>query len=140
MRDPGVCSQKSSIPLRVSDLQRDRAKPGRPVKRIKCLKQRHPKNPGILVICPCNPHVCVHAKSLQSCLTLQPHGLQPARLLCQWDSPGKNIGVGCHALLQGILPTQESNPCLLDLLHLAGRFFTTSATYVAANDIVIFNS
>ena len=29
------------------------------------------------------------------------------------DSPGKNTGVGCHALLQGILPTQESNPCLL---------------------------
>ena len=49
--------------------------------------------------------------------SLQPHGLQPARLLCQWDSPSKNIGVGCHALLQGILPTQESNPCLLDLLH-----------------------
>ena len=34
--------------------------------------------------------------------SLRPHGLQPARLLCPWDSPGKNIGVGCHALLQGI--------------------------------------
>ena len=30
--------------------------------------------------------------------TLQPHGLQPARLLCPWDFPGKNIGVGCHFL------------------------------------------
>ena len=29
----------------------------------------------------------------------QPHGLQPARLLCPWDFPGKNTGVGCHALL-----------------------------------------
>ena len=29
------------------------------------------------------------------------------------DSPGKNSGVGCHALLQGIVPTQGSNPCLL---------------------------
>ena len=29
-----------------------------------------------------------------------------------WDSPGKNIGVGCHALLQGIFPTQGSNPGL----------------------------
>ena len=28
------------------------------------------------------------------------------------DSPGKNTGVGCHALLQGIFPTQGSNPCL----------------------------
>ena len=33
----------------------------------------------------------------------------PARLLCPWDSPGKNTGVGCHALLQGIFPTQESS-------------------------------
>ena len=47
---------------------------------------------------------------VQSCLTLRPHGLQPARLLCPWDSPGKNTGVGCHALLQGIFPTQGSNP------------------------------
>ena len=39
------------------------------------------------------------------------------RLLCPWDSPGKNTGVGCHFLLQGIFPTQESNPCLFCLLH-----------------------
>ena len=32
-------------------------------------------------------------------------------------SPGKNTGVGCHALLQGIFPTQGSNPHLLHLLH-----------------------
>ena len=38
------------------------------------------------------------------------HGLYPSRLLCPWDSPGKNTGVGCHALLQGIFPTQGSNP------------------------------
>ena len=31
---------------------------------------------------------------------LRPHALQPARLLCPWDSPGKRTGVGCHALLQ----------------------------------------
>ena len=35
------------------------------------------------------------------------------RLLCPWDSPGRNTGVGWHALPQGILPTQGSNPCLL---------------------------
>ena len=40
------------------------------------------------------------AKSLQSCLTLRPHRLQPTRLFCPWDSPGKNTGVGCHFLLQ----------------------------------------
>ena len=33
------------------------------------------------------------------------------------DFPGKDIGVGCHFLLQGIFPTQGSNPCLLCLLH-----------------------
>ena len=37
--------------------------------------------------------------------------------LCPWDSPGKNSGVGCHALLQGIFSTQVSDPCLLCLLH-----------------------
>ena len=37
--------------------------------------------------------------------SLWPHGLQPARLLCPWKSSGKNIGVGCHSLLQGIFPT-----------------------------------
>ena len=30
----------------------------------------------------------------------QPHGLQPTRLLCPWDFPGKSTGVGCHCLLQ----------------------------------------
>ena len=60
---------------------------------------------------------CVHAKLHQSCPTLQPNGLQLTRLLHPWDSPGKNTGVGCHALLQGIFPTQGLNPHLLYLLH-----------------------
>ena len=38
----------------------------------------------------------------------------PTRLFCPWDSLGKNAGVGCHFLLQGIFPTQGSN---LSLLH-----------------------
>ena len=41
----------------------------------------------------------------------------PPGYLCPWDSPGKNTGVGCHALLQGIFLTQGSNPNLLGLLH-----------------------
>ena len=45
--------------------------------------------------------------------SLPPHGLQPTRLLCPWDSPGKSTGVGCHFLLQGIFVTQESNLGLL---------------------------
>ena len=49
--------------------------------------------------------------------SLQPHGLKPTKLLCPWDSPGKNTGVGCHFLFQGIFLTQGLNPHLLCLLH-----------------------
>ena len=38
------------------------------------------------------------------------HGLQPAKLFCPWDSPGKNAGVSCHSLFQGIFLTQGLNP------------------------------
>ena len=34
--------------------------------------------------------------------------------LCPWESPGKNTGVGCHALLQGIFPTGVSYVSLID--------------------------
>ena len=70
-----------------------------------------------------------HAKSLQSCPTL-----------CNPNPPGssvhgifsdKNIGVGCHALLQGIFPTQVLNPPLIISPALAGGFFTSSATWEA---------
>ena len=50
----------------------------------------------------------------------QPRGLQPFRLLCPWDSPGKNTGVGTHSLLQGIFQTQGLNP---GLLHCRQIFF-----------------
>ena len=39
------------------------------------------------------------------------------QVLCPWDSPGQNTGVGCHALLQGIFLTQKLTPCLVCLLH-----------------------
>ena len=42
----------------------------------------------------------------------RPHGLQPTGLLRPRDFPGKRTGVGCHFLLQGIFPTQGSNPGL----------------------------
>ena len=40
--------------------------------------------------------------------SVRPHGLQPSRLLCPWDSPGKNTGVGCHFLLQYMKVESES--------------------------------
>ena len=48
---------------------------------------------------------------------LWPQGLQPTRLLCPWDSPSKNTGVHCPALLRGIFMTQESNLHLSCILH-----------------------
>ena len=84
--------------------------------------------------------LCVLSCSVESS-TLQPHGLQPARLLCPWDCPGKDTGVGCHFLLQGIFPTQGLNLGLLNcrwiLYHLSLRgspSFTLKALYFASQD------
>ena len=48
------------------------------------------------------------AKELQLCLTVRPHRWQPTRILCPWDSPGKNTEVGCHFLLQCMKVKSES--------------------------------
>ena len=59
-----------------------------------------------------------------SCPTLlQSRGLKPIRLLCPWDFPGKNAGVGCHFLLQEIFPTRGLNLCLC-VSCISGGFFT----------------
>ena len=55
---------------------------------------------------------CVVIFMFQSC-----QSLCDPWLLCPWDSPGKNTGVDCHALLQGFFLTQGSNLHLLMLLH-----------------------
>ena len=68
----------------------------------------------IIWVCVC---VCVCQVTSVMSASLWPQGLYPARLLCSWDSPGKNTGEGSQALLQGILPTQGLNLCLLRLLH-----------------------
>ena len=53
--------------------------------------------------------------------SLPPYGPQPARLLCPWDSPGKNTGGGRPALLQGIFPMQGWT----QVSSTAGALFTT---------------
>ena len=61
------------------------------------------------------PIFCVCA---QSCLTpCNPVNCTPPGSLSPWDFPGKNTGVGCHFLSQGIILTQRLNPLFLWLLH-----------------------
>ena len=57
--------------------------------------------------------------SLQADSLSDPAKLSPGILSQEnpWGSPGKNFGVGCHALLQGIIPTLGLNPHLFHLLH-----------------------
>ena len=61
--------------------------------------------------------VWVHAKSLQSCPTLRPYEVQPARLLCPCDSPGKNTGVSnlhlLHWQADSLSPASPGKPPLL---------------------------
>ena len=59
--------------------------------------------------------VCVLSRSV-ACSSFWSYELQPARHLYPWNFLGKNTGVGWHALLQGIFPTQGSNMHLLRLL------------------------
>ena len=60
--------------------------------------------------------------------SLRPRGLQPARLLWPWDSPGKNTGVGCHALLRGMFLTRGSTRVSCMASCIGGGFFTVRAT------------
>ena len=70
---------------------------------------------GRMLVAILKIHLCVCACSVMS-NSLWPHRLQPTRLLCPWDFPGKNTGVGCHFLLRGTFPTQGPNLRLLCLL------------------------
>ena len=73
----------------------------------------------------------------------RPHGLQPTRLLCPWDSPGKNTRVGCYALFQGIFPTQGPNPGLPDcrqiLYHLShqGNLIKPKIIFIS-NELLVY--
>ena len=66
--------------------------------------------------CSCCSRLCCCYCCLvaQLCPTLlQPHGQQPARILCLWAFPGQNTGVSSHSLLQGNFPIQGLNAGLL---------------------------
>ena len=72
--------------------------------------------------------VLLKCACVQSCLTFMwVLGLLPSRLLRPWNFPSRNTGVGCHFLLQGILPTQGLNLRLWHFLH-CGQFLYHWAT------------
>ena len=79
---------------------------------------------------------CVYVKSLQFCPALCDSMDCSPTLLYPWGSPGKNTRVCCHFLLQGIFPTQGSNPRLMSPA-LAGRFITTSTTWEAPESVSV---
>ena len=71
--------------------------------------------------------MCVCAQSLQSFLTLcDPRDCIACQAPLSMGFSGKNTGVGCQALLQGIFPTQGSNPCLLCLLHCRWNLYSVN--------------
>ena len=81
--------------------------------------------------------VCVSCSLMSD--SLRSLRLQPIRLLCQWNSLGKNTRVGCHSLLQAIFLTQGSN---LGLLHCRLIFFFYLLSYLGSprHDRSLFKS
>ena len=71
--------------------------------------------------------------------SLQPHELSPSWLFCPWDSPGSNIGVGCHFLLQGIFPNQGSNQHVLHFRQILYHWVTREVTPPSQPCITFFN-
>ena len=75
-----------------------------------------------------------HARVLSGSVmsdSLQPYGLQPARPFCPWNFPGQNNGACCHFLLQGIFPTQGSNPGLPHCRQILYHWATGEALQIA---------
>ena len=73
----------------------------------------------MLAACPvCGNEVCVRAQSLSRIrLFCDPVDCSPARLLCPWDSPGEDTGVGCYSPSSGESPQPRDRTRLFPLLH-----------------------
>ena len=82
------------------------------------------KLPSKSNFCVCWPVCMCYVISVMSS-SLRPYGLWPTRVLCLWDSPGKNTGVGCHALQGSSRPRIETGSLSSPIL--TSRFFATSA-------------
>jgi len=79
---------------------------------------------------PCCCCCCVVASVVSDYVTLWTVGHQAC---VSWNSPGNSSGVGCHALLQRLFPTQGSNPGLLHCKHILGYQGITQTTIKPSN-------
>ena len=84
------------------DLPDPEIEPGSPALQVDSLLTELQEKPVVLELS--------HQSSLSLC---SPMDCSPSGTSVYWNSPGKNIGVGCHALFQGIFPTQGLNSGLL---------------------------
>ena len=120
--------------------------------RLDC-KRQHSKRKEVLSLPQFSHHLetimneCVFACAGRAVLSHFSHDSTSGLTLCDpmncsppgssvhGDSPGKNTGVGCHALLQRLFPIQGSNLCLLILRYWHAGFLTTSATWEALSSL-----
>ena len=78
--------------------------------------------------------------------SVMPNSVQPRGLYSPWNSPGQNTAVGSLSLLQGIFPTQGSNPGLLDCRLIPYQlshklpYLSTSMLVIRKEDIAISNT
>ena len=99
---------------------------------------RHSKKRPQVTLLLCPPWL-LDGLVVQSCLTvcdpLDCHRPPTPRLLWPWNFPGKNTGMGCHFLLQGIFLTQVSNPHLLWFLPWLGCSESRLLTQLLFSDL-----
>ena len=90
-------------------------------------------------VCVC---LCLCVSRLVMSNSLQPHGLEPARLPCPWNSPGRNTGVDCHSLLQRNFPTSEalSKKLTKECQVKCGYQFKTEQIYAFISHCKIFHN
>ena len=93
-------------------------------KKVERIEQRMCLLPSCVCVCVCTR---VHQGSVVLD-SLGRHGRSSARLLCLWNFPGENIGVGCHFFLQN-LPDPGIKPVFSTSSVLAGGLFTTQLSW-----------
>ena len=108
---PGKNTGVGSLSLLQGIFPTQESNQGSPALQADSLPSELPGKPGVWL-----PGSFIDPESVRCSVvsnSLRPHELWPSRLLCPWDFPGKNTGVGCHFLLQGIFLTQGLNSGLL---------------------------